>query len=80
MGAERVSWGWNSSALFPKYKCIGNRAMKSPLRLALVDPYEYLCHMMELIISSWRGTYYNLFNLVDTVVNCTSSIVCAVPF
>jgi hypothetical protein len=23
MGVERVSWGWNSSALFLKYGCIG---------------------------------------------------------
>jgi hypothetical protein len=36
MGVERVSWGWNSSALFPKYKCVGNWDMKLALRLALV--------------------------------------------
>jgi hypothetical protein len=34
MGVERVSWGSNSSALFLKYKCVGNWAMKPPLRLA----------------------------------------------
>ena len=35
MGVERVSRGWNSSALFPKYRCVGNWEMKPSLRLAL---------------------------------------------
>jgi hypothetical protein len=35
MGVERVSWGWNSSALFSKSECVGNSDLKSPLRLAL---------------------------------------------
>jgi hypothetical protein len=39
MEVERVSWGWNSSVLFSKYGCIGNRVMKSPLRLALLPPF-----------------------------------------
>jgi hypothetical protein len=36
MEVERVSWGWNSSALFSKSGCVRNSDMKSPLRLALV--------------------------------------------
>ena len=28
MGVERVSWGWNSSALFSKYGRVGNWTMK----------------------------------------------------
>jgi hypothetical protein len=34
MGAERVSWGWNSFALFPKFRCARNNDIKSPLKLA----------------------------------------------
>jgi hypothetical protein len=33
MKVERVLWGWNSSALFPKSGCVGNSEMKSTLRL-----------------------------------------------
>jgi hypothetical protein len=40
MGIERVSWGQNSCALFLKYRCMDNRAIKSPLRLALFN-YKY---------------------------------------
>jgi hypothetical protein len=39
MGVEIVSWGWNSSALFPKYKYVGN--MKLPLWLALEADNEH---------------------------------------
>jgi hypothetical protein len=35
MGVERVSWGWNSSALFSKYRCVENWVTKPPLRLVL---------------------------------------------
>jgi hypothetical protein len=37
IGVERVSWGWNSSALFSKYKCVRNWDMKLAMRLALED-------------------------------------------
>jgi hypothetical protein len=35
MRVERVLWGWNSSTLFLKFRCVRNSDMKSPLRLAL---------------------------------------------
>jgi hypothetical protein len=34
MRVERVSWGWNSSALFPKFGRVENSDIKSPLKLA----------------------------------------------
>jgi hypothetical protein len=58
MGAERVSWGWNSSALFPKYKCVENWDMKLALRLALVvhiNEFQLWCRIVVHIRPGLSG-------------------------
>jgi hypothetical protein len=53
MGVERVSSPWNSSALFPKYGCVGNWIIKPPLRLALIYDWTIITKYKRKCYNSW---------------------------
>jgi hypothetical protein len=61
MGAERISWGRNSSALFPKSECVENNDMKSPLRLALRQ------NLVTIFISFYTTISFNTLSVLKSL-------------
>jgi hypothetical protein len=71
MGAEIVSWGWNSTTLFSKYECVGN--MKPPPWLAEADNEH---GAMDTIRGKdnehtwWYGQWTHMKQIADGVGSC----------
>ena len=60
IGVERISWGWNSSALFSKYGCVRNWVMKPPLRPAKI-------HSLKGKVFNSLRTTWNKFYLFSNM-------------